>query len=283
MSSISGAAPVQPVELPPEPPHFPQPLDQAPRQAPIAGGVSRMLEAASADGASLSRTGIAGERELVSSEDSVTAGWSRDAYDLRLYREPEGGYTLEMNMKIDFKFIDPEEDTVHTTPTGIESDFGRTFGSSADPWTPQGKQEFMSGFSQAIDDTWNGHTIATHNGQEVKLAINLDIEEDVGDRGENWNIDVVKILEGTLGPSWVDPTSNGGSFDNEDVKPFVRSTGEVQVAAAHEFGHMLGLPDEYNGNAGPEAREDNASVLHLGMEVRDRHFVHLSGWVENNA
>lgn len=38
------------------------------------------------------------ERTLVASEDSVQAGGVRDAYDMQLYQETDGSYTLELNM-----------------------------------------------------------------------------------------------------------------------------------------------------------------------------------------
>src|SRR5690606_13076526 len=54
----------------------------------VAGGVARMLEAANQAAAVPGRDG--GERTLLASEDSVTAGGVRDAYDLQLFREADG-------------------------------------------------------------------------------------------------------------------------------------------------------------------------------------------------
>ena len=43
---------------------------------------------------------------------------------------------------------------------------------------------------------------------------------------------------------------------------------------------MIGLPDEYNGRAGPEAAKDTDSIMHTGADVRERHLDLLESWAE---
>src|SRR5690606_7380260 len=84
-----------------------QPLDAAANRAPVADGVARMLQAAgSRGGEGPVAAPTDGGRELVASEDSVTAGGVRAAYDMQLYREADGSYTLEMDMKVEFDFTE---------------------------------------------------------------------------------------------------------------------------------------------------------------------------------
>ena len=54
-----------------------------------------------------------------------------------------------------------------------------------------------------------------------------------------------------------------------------------QRAAAHEFGHMLGIKDEYNGVAGEQYKNDYNSIMNSGESLRNRHFSNIQSWINN--
>jgi len=204
----------------------------------------------------------ADERKLVQSDNAITADplGVKDAYDLQLYREPSGDYTLEVHMGVDFNF------NQGTDPAG-----------NALQWTEQEKQAFMADYQKSVEEVWDGRAIRTApDGGEVKLDIKLDTRETM--TGENWNIDVVRAAPGQFVRSYMSPSTNSASLDSNDVIGVNKGAGDgiLQSGAAHEFGHMLGLDDEYTGGAHVD---DLDSIMNAGSTVESRHLQNFSDWV----
>ena len=127
-------------------------------------------------------------------------------------------------------------------------------------------------------------------GREVTLDIQLEVSEqesgfmrrirDFMDPSENYNINVLRIPEGDFHRSSVGP-GNVSHLDSEDNRAVPKGASMDQVGTAHEFGHMIGLPDEYH--AGHAHESDTDSIMNSGMEVRERHLDLVEDWVENNS
>lgn len=248
------------------------PIAQEPAPTPrasIADGIARLLGIPRPD--SGGAEGTSGERQLVASEDSVTAGGKRDAYDLRLYREPDGRMTLEMEMTIEFSFEN---------------------GADGLNWTPQEKQAFMDDYVRQVEASWSGRSFTTDDGQPVTLDVNLTVREqesgfmgsvrDMLDGSEHYNINVLRIPEGGFHRSSVGP-GNVSHLDSEDNTPVNKGADTPQVGTVHEFGHMIGLPDEYaEADPGGAHNDDRSSIMNSGMQVRERHLDIVETWVEHN-
>lgn len=93
---------------------------------------------------------------------------------------------------------------------------------------------------------------------------------------DHWEIDVVKIKPGAFSTSAVVPRLGNVKLDSEDLTAIEKRPGTRQVAAAHEFGHMLGLADEYH--ATDRNNTDGSSIMGPGSTVRNRHLVDPRTW-----
>lgn len=52
-----------------------------------------------------------------------------------------------------------------------------------------------------------------------------------------------------------------------------------QRGAVHEFGHMMGLRDEYP--EGNEYEHDYDSIMNSGESLRSRHFSNIQNWIND--
>ncbi len=203
------------------------------------------------------------DRTLIASDNAVTAGDLNvsDAYDLRLYQEADGNYTAEVYMKLDFNF----ENGVDASGNPIE-------------WTEADRQQFIADYETAIENVWDGRVLETlPDGSEVRLDVNLDSRDAPVVLGENWTVNVTKIEPGGFARSSVTPSRNIATLDSEDVVLTTKSGGFQQTGAAHEFGHMIGLLDEYT--AGSPNIADTDSIMHGGQVVENRHVEDFGDWV----
>lgn len=94
---------------------------------------------------------------------------------------------------------------------------------------------------------------------------------------DHWEIEITKIKPGAFRTSYVNPRTGNVVLDSEDLTATPKGFGQMQQGAVHEFGHMLGLDDEYTTGSAHTA--DHPSVMNRGTSTRGRHQGGPHSWV----
>lgn len=171
-------------------------------------------------------------------------------------------------------------------------------------WTEEEKQAWKDNFTQSVETTWSGqhqfqclesdpelNTEVTW--QDLQPGVSVSMIHD--DANPHFNLTIHKIPSGAFARSSVSRPrrdDNGDvaqagvvTLDSEDMRPTRKKTspdGMKQRGAVHEFGHMIGLQDEYTSSAsrvGNTTRQGtskgmspNASIMSGGEVVQQAHY-----------
>ncbi|ARU54600.1 hypothetical protein OLMES_0497 [Oleiphilus messinensis] len=196
---------------------------------------------------------------LIHQESDITAGELKvnDAYDIKLRHLPSGDYELIIHMKLQFFFKD----------------------AGTLKWASAEKALFLKNWKNEINNAWGGRTIKLlSRGKKVLLNFEFTIQEG-GWMFDHWEITVNKIKKGTFATSYVVPKMGNVVLDSEDFTPVNKGGRSPQRGVIHEFGHMLGLLDEYK-KTNPHST-DTSSVMHSAELVRPRHDSTIMKWLNN--
>ena len=196
-------------------------------------------------------------QQLLACERDITAGELRanDAYDLLLYQLADGNFEVVIGMRLQF-FFEP---------------------GSGGHWTEAEQHQYVCDWHEAVRATWGGQRIhQTACGRSVTLRLDFEIQLG-GFMLDHWEIVVTKIAPGTFRASHVDGAWGNVSLDSEDLTPLNKGGPRSQRTAVHEFGHMLGLDDEYLD--GSSHLCDKASIMNTSETVRARHHQTVLDWV----
>lgn len=197
---------------------------------------------------------------LVAEEGDVTAGAlsANDAYDLKLWEMPDGSYELALFMKLQFFFEDGDDE--------------------AGKWTESGKRLFMHDWVVAVKSAWSGRSIKRlRSGKTVSLRLELRIQEG-GWMLDHWEITVTKVAPGSFRTSKVNVATGNVVLDSGDLTSVPKGAGQMQRGAVHEFGHMLGLDDDYPADS--PYTMDKPSIMNSGEQVKSHHISTLESWVD---
>ncbi len=194
---------------------------------------------------------------------TIGAAGVNDAYDLYLARLKSGNYLLIVFMKIQFFFEDD----------------------GALKWTVFEKATFVQQWQSAVQQVWGGGRIIKTLRSGKTVGVDFRFQTMIGGwMLDHWELTIKKIPRGAFSVSCVVPLMGNTHLDSEDLTSVVkhqdRSTGTLyrQRGVVHEFGHMLGLEDEYK-SASPHSR-DYASIMHSGEVISSRHDAVYMGWLD---
>ncbi len=199
----------------------------------------------------------AGEK-LIAHESDITSGELQinDAYDLYLAKLTSGNYRLVVFMKLQFFF---ENSGTHK-------------------WTTAGKTAFVNKWRTAVKSKWGNRVIKNlSGGKKVDLDFRFKTQID-GWMLDHWEITVKKIRPGGFSQSYVNPGWGNVSLDSEDLTLVRKGHGQRQRGVVHEFGHMLGINDEYLKSS--PHKTDYRSIMNRGETILNRHNAPYIKWLD---
>lgn len=159
---------------------------------------------------------------------------------------------------------------------------------SGGSWTQGEKDAFAHGFVNAVVSVWSEKFRITTTSdvpvealRDVGVVFNLSYYIDGWHLDDDFELSVEKIPSGGSNVSCVRYNIGNSSLDSEDLTAVQKVGGRMlQRGAVHEFGHMLGLRDEYAAaNDNMNHVGDVNSVMNVGEIVRERHYAPFAGWL----
>lgn len=148
-------------------------------------------------------------------------------------------------------------------------------------WSEAEKQAFVSSWKSDVTTKWSTASLTkTSDGKNIGLSFRLQTQIG-GWMWDHWEITVAKRVKSFETSSVTDFIVNNSRLDDGDVILTGKAYGQKQRASVHEFGHMLGLSDEYLPSS--PHKEDYSSVMNRGEIVYPRHRHELRKWADQQV
>lgn len=207
-------------------------------------------------------------RETLAYEANVDVNGSNDIYDLYLVDIGDNEVQLIIFMKILFTFVD-----------------GKDSAGAAVKWDGAETRKFVATWRGDVATAWTSKRYRRYKNIYISIHVSFDIRIGTSFPGSHWQIMVEKLPSGSTGKTsfvWRDQMGQKydvqlDSLDNEKKTGLADGT---QTGSIHEFGHMLGLGDEYTSDAAKAVQKDKKSIMNSGSTVRPRHYTSLLQWAE---
>ena len=156
-------------------------------------------------------------------------------------------------------------------------------------WNRAGKRAFQEAYERRIERAWSGnHRITELSGSRLYRSFRVRTIVETGRlpsvRGYHWRVKAINLAgnpshDDARARSLVNYRSRINYADSRDV---LNRAGTSRSTCVHEFGHMLGLRDEYFA-ASPYYGDKDGSVMGAGAEVRARHYAPFADWIERKV
>lgn len=191
-------------------------------------------------------------------------GWKYDLYLVKVGAR----YRLRLFMKVQFFFRQ----------------------GSGGSWSDTEEKSFVLAWTTQVKAKWETGKLATDK-QSFPIPLELVFETQIrGWMRDHWELTVTKIAPSAFARSNVIGLVNNSNLDSNDIVGVHKGALQKQRASVHEFGHMLGLGDEYAGSNRIKSwlgikgkhESDLESVMNSGETIRPRHYKTLKDWVDAN-
>ncbi|MFT3681147.1 MAG: DUF4157 domain-containing protein [Ferruginibacter sp.] len=145
---------------------------------------------------------------------------------------------------------------------------------------------YLASAESQVENTWSHkhHLIPLSAGcpcssPGVDVDVNLNTFNEPRNDRSGYDVEVTKEWSGVTSQ----PSNSVTVSQTQDVPEF-KGDGLYQPVIAHEFGHTLGITDEYHAWAAfwnAIGHNDRSSLMHHGDQVRPRHYQHFADLISN--
>ena len=146
------------------------------------------------------------------------------------------------------------------------------------------REQYMQAARQQIQDVWSGKFPLIPDLESCACypsGFSVTVEMHPHER-ERQGRGFTAIITTTEERGFTNQPLRNIDLGTEHEQPLNMGRDLTQQRVAHEFGHTIGLTDEYHGWAGlfnTRGSRDRPSIMHSGDQVRPRHYQHFADMI----